>query len=73
MTARQLAAPIVMVAVGAGLFFGGRHFARKFSSPEATFMPATFVTARGIASYLFTVISWAGALLAAIGVIFFFE
>jgi hypothetical protein len=62
-----------MFAAGAALFFGGRHFARRFSSPESTFMPATIVSARGIASYLFTVMSWGGALLAVLGVLLFFD
>ena len=61
-----------MAAAGAGFFFGGRHFARKFSSNEPTFIPATLVTARGIASYASTVISWTGALMAAICIFILF-
>lgn len=64
MTTQQITM-LAMAAVGAGLFFAGRHFAGKFASDQPTFIPATMVTARGFASYAATVLSWAGALLAA--------
>ncbi|MDO8806000.1 MAG: hypothetical protein Q7R35_16405 [Elusimicrobiota bacterium] len=72
MTTQQLTI-LLMAAAGAGLFFAGRYFAKKFSSEEPTFIPATMVTARGIASYVSTVASWAGALLAAVCVFLFFS
>ena len=65
MTPQQLTL-FIMAAVGAGLFFGGRHFAKHLSGGEPSFIPATMVTARGLAAYAATLASWAGALLAAV-------
>jgi len=72
MTTQQLTI-LIMAAGGAGVFFAGRHFAKKFSSDEPAFIPANMVTARGMAAYASTVASWAGALLAAVCLFLFFS
>ena len=72
MTTQQLTM-LGMAATGAVVFFAGRHFARKFSSDEPSFIPATMVTARGIASYAATLASWAGILITIVCVFLLFS
>ncbi|MDD2806559.1 MAG: hypothetical protein PHV33_13490 [Elusimicrobiales bacterium] len=72
MTTQQLTM-LGMAAVGAGLFFGGRHFAKKFASDQPTFIPAAMVTARGVASYVSTVAAWAGLALACVCLFLLFD
>lgn len=73
MTTQQVTL-LLMAAAGVGLFFTGRHFAKKFCSEEEFFfLPATFLTARGIASYVATVISWVGILSAVMLLYIFFS
>ncbi len=64
MTTQQITMA-ALAAAGTVLFFAGRYFAEKFSSDEPGFIPATMVTARGAASYIASVVSWAGLVLAA--------
>jgi hypothetical protein len=63
---------LIMASVGIVIFFTGRMCAKKFYAEGSHLMPASMITARGIAAYLCTLASWAGALLTVVCMLLLF-